>query len=677
MKKVLICLFFSVLPLLVLAGPIEQMLRRIAPGQEKHFQFVLDPGKGSKSFFEITRNKERIRIRGNSYVSIASGLNWYLTNCCHVSYSDCDSVLSLPKPLPYPESRIYKETFMQVGYTECRNLEYFFWKWENWEKEIDRLALLGVNVVYTPIGEAPVWNEFLNRYRLPQKETDRFLYGTENVPGFWYKRQEKIYKKIMRRMQSLGMIPVFRVFNGNIPKELAAQNTLWTTCEATNPVGVFSNEVLLATDDPQFHSVANKWYAAWNGTYGSSPFYYGDYEPAQQLKYVQQTLNRKEEKATIILPCGGNGIESDFKERNLEREVLSGDPKKILLIYRDGIDEADWRMLPSIKNSFWIWTWGDKRKNGKTPVSLATASEQPVQTANNPETASLISGTGMLLNRNASPALIHDFVHSLRWQPEVISMTDRVKQLVENRYGRKNQAMNDAWTELMKLSLDYDLTHSIAAQRPDRTGIQMHEHPDSLKQTSRALARILSIMLGERENLPNADACKKDLLQTAMLLCEQELKIRFTRIHAEAPESNKEDMRKAQDEFLELILLNDSLRMPLTDLCWSNWTEKIVAENKKDTTDIALWSKTLLRHEENRTGCVPALSGILSDYCYPRWELYFNWQMRQRSGMHVAFPQYDSMEEAWYRHKETTRIKETDKKGWLKNVIKVLEIASK
>ena len=72
MKKILSLILWTTAPGMCLAGPLDLLVKRIAPGKEKHFQFVLEPGKNKRNYFEVSTYKERIRIKGNSYISMAS-----------------------------------------------------------------------------------------------------------------------------------------------------------------------------------------------------------------------------------------------------------------------------------------------------------------------------------------------------------------------------------------------------------------------------------------------------------------------------------------------------------------------------------------------------------------------------------------------------------------------------
>ena len=58
------------------ASPIEGLLERIDKGASR--KFMIEQVKFPVDFFELDQKGDKVVIRGNNYVSIATGLNWYL-----------------------------------------------------------------------------------------------------------------------------------------------------------------------------------------------------------------------------------------------------------------------------------------------------------------------------------------------------------------------------------------------------------------------------------------------------------------------------------------------------------------------------------------------------------------------------------------------------------------------
>ena len=60
----------------ILANPIKGMLERIDKGASD--KFVVELHKSPNDFFELDQKGDKVVIRGNTYINIATGINWYL-----------------------------------------------------------------------------------------------------------------------------------------------------------------------------------------------------------------------------------------------------------------------------------------------------------------------------------------------------------------------------------------------------------------------------------------------------------------------------------------------------------------------------------------------------------------------------------------------------------------------
>ena len=65
------------------------LLKRLLPDHEDRFAFETLAPEAGRDVFEIESRGDRIVIRGNTGVSMAMGLNWYLKHDCHCHVSWC------------------------------------------------------------------------------------------------------------------------------------------------------------------------------------------------------------------------------------------------------------------------------------------------------------------------------------------------------------------------------------------------------------------------------------------------------------------------------------------------------------------------------------------------------------------------------------------------------------
>lgn len=129
--------------------PVSGMLERICPGSSSQFVIQLKGSPDSEEdYFELESRSGKIIIRGNSYVNIATGLNWYLKYYAGVHLSWNCMTADLPEPLPAVSSKIRRSTTLgqRYDFNYCTfSYSMAFWGWEEWEREIDWMALHGDN----------------------------------------------------------------------------------------------------------------------------------------------------------------------------------------------------------------------------------------------------------------------------------------------------------------------------------------------------------------------------------------------------------------------------------------------------------------------------------------------------------------------------------------------------
>ena len=189
-----------------------------------------------------------ITLRGSSGVALATGLGFYLKalNCSWAWGRGLAgwtmNALPAPGTLPQPPSTLrhnvsttryrYAYNVVTFGYTT------WAWSWADWEEELDKLALWGVNLPLAAVGQEALWLELYTSVGLSSSAViNDFFSGPAFLPWnrmgniqrswgaplslSWIAAQEQLQLKILRRMRSFGMMPVLPGFAGHVPSALA------------------------------------------------------------------------------------------------------------------------------------------------------------------------------------------------------------------------------------------------------------------------------------------------------------------------------------------------------------------------------------------------------------------------------------------------------------------------
>ncbi|MEG1547080.1 MAG: alpha-N-acetylglucosaminidase TIM-barrel domain-containing protein, partial [Bacteroides sp.] len=239
--------------------------------------------------------EEKVLIRGNNGVSMARGLNHYLRNYCHLSTSWCgENMVSLPNPLPSITKKVRVEASVPYRYylNYCTySYSMAFWTWEQWEKEIDRMALQGVNMPLMAVNsQYAVWQNTLRRLNFTEEEILKFLPGAGyeawwlmgNLEGFggpvsqeFIAKQTDLEKKMLARMNELGMKPVFQGFYGMVPNSLKSKYPNARIKEQGQWLA-YQRPAFLDPTDPLFDKIASIYYEEQKKIFGDAHFYGGD-----------------------------------------------------------------------------------------------------------------------------------------------------------------------------------------------------------------------------------------------------------------------------------------------------------------------------------------------------------------------------------------------------------------
>ena len=128
---------------------LQGLLERQFPEIKDRFAFIIE--ESNDTFFEISTNgsdplKTTITIKGNSKLSISSGLGYYLRYhaLSQISWTG-DSLKNIKnKKLPPLNETIKKTSKLQYSYymnTCTHSYTSAWWDWPRWEREIDWMAL--------------------------------------------------------------------------------------------------------------------------------------------------------------------------------------------------------------------------------------------------------------------------------------------------------------------------------------------------------------------------------------------------------------------------------------------------------------------------------------------------------------------------------------------------------
>ena len=287
MKKFLCLISLFLLGVTLYASPITGLLERIDKGASR--KFVIERLKGEKDFFELDQKGNKVVVRGNNYVSIATGINWYLKYYAGINLSWNGMQADLPEVLPPVLKKERHETDLKLRYdfNYCTfSYSMAFWDWKRWEQEIDWMALHGINLPLAMVGTDVVWKNVLEELGYTREEINAFIAGPgfqawwlmNNLEGWggpnpdsWYERQEELQKRILKRMREYGIEPVLPGYSGMVPHN--AKDRLGLNVADPGRWNGYPRPAFLQPTDPQFERIAALYYREMTLLYGKASYY--------------------------------------------------------------------------------------------------------------------------------------------------------------------------------------------------------------------------------------------------------------------------------------------------------------------------------------------------------------------------------------------------------------------
>ena len=318
------------------SAPIDSLAARVTENTSKDqilFRLVIDEADPAKDYFEIDSKDDKVLITGNSDLSLATGLNWYLKYVAGIHLSWNNPSQKLPEVLPLPQKKIRQTTAMKNRYylNYCTySYSMAFWDWERWEKEIDWMAMHGINMPLSITGMEVVWYNLLKRIGYTTEEVNEFISGPafmawwqmNNLEGWggpnpdsWYRQQEALQKKIIARMRELGIEPVFPGYAGMVPRNIG-EKLGYQIADPGKWCG-FPRPAFLSTEDEHFDSFAAMYYEELEKLYGKAKYYSMD------------PFHEGGNTEGVDLAKAGTSIMGAMKKANPEAIILAehyGDP---------------------------------------------------------------------------------------------------------------------------------------------------------------------------------------------------------------------------------------------------------------------------------------------------------------------------------------------------------------
>lgn len=671
------------------ASPVKGLLERIDKGASQ--RFVIELKQGDRDFFELDYRAGKPVVRGNNYVSIATGIHWYLKYYVGIHLCWGHMHARLPQQLPAVPKPERHETDMRLrfDFNYCtHSYTMAFWDWARWEEEIDWMALHGVNMPLCATGMGSVWRNVLLRLGYTRDEVNDFVAGPafqswwlmNNLEGWggpnpdsWYTRQEELQRRIVRRMREWGIEPVLPGYSGMLPAN--AKERLGVDVADPGRWCGYRRPAFLQPQDPNFQRIARIYYQELTRLYGKAryysmdPFHEGGNTKGVDLaaagKAVWQAMKAVNPKATWVAQawqaCPHNGMIAEIPEGDMV----------VLDLYSEscpqwGDSASIWYRPQGFGKHHWLYCMllnfgGNVGLHGKMRHVI-----DEFYKARESSFGRSLKGIGLTMEGTENNPVMYELLTELPWRAGRFDKDEWLRGYLRARYGKLTPGVEKAWMLLSNTiyacpdgSTQQGTHESVFCARPSLNAYQV-----SSWSCMADYYQPMDIIRAANDIVADADAYRGnadfeyDLVDIVRQAVAEKGRLVYPVVVAAYKAADKELFASASARFLNLILLQDRLLATHRNFKVGRWIGDArrmgatAAESDlyewNARVQVATWGN---RHAAEQGGlhdyAHKEWNGMLRDYYYIRWKAYFDELAGRLEGKAAKHIDFYAMEEAW------------------------------
>ncbi|MGN8068499.1 alpha-N-acetylglucosaminidase [Mucilaginibacter sp. SG564] len=639
-------------------------IERVIPGKSSSFIIEAIPQQNGKNVFELDNKDGKIVLRGDNGLSVASALNYYLKTYCFSDIGWNGTNLNLPATLPVVKGLVQKATPYQYRYylNYCTyNYSMAWWDWARWQKEIDWMALNGINLPLAITGEEAVWQNVYKSMGFTDKQLDEFFSGPAYfawfwmgnidawggpLPQHWMDSHKELQKKILERERSFGMKPVLSSFTGHVPPSFK-EKFPDAKVKKTNWDAGFPDVYILDPDDPMFETIGKKYIEAQTKEFGTDHLYSADtfnenVPPTNDSTYLDgmskkvfNSMAAADPKAIWVMQGWMFHYNNKFWQPQQIKALLNAVPNEqmiVLDLYSDA--HPVWNRTEAYYGKPWIWSM---LQNFGGNISLfgrmRHVAADPAIALHDPESKNM-RGIGITPEGiEQNPALFALMLENV-WTDTPIDADKWLTNYAQRRYGQSNTQVNEAWQILLNTVYSGGLTEggpeSIIVARPtfkktiDRVLTKLDYDPAQL-------VKAWGLFINASDSLKQSDGFQYDLVDiTRQVLANYASPLQQQMVKAYHT-GDKAQFKLYSSQFLQLMDDMDALLSTRKDFLLGKWIAEArangITEKEKNLYEfnardlVTLWGdkESGLREYSNRQW-----AGLINGYYKQRWVLFFD-----------------------------------------------------
>lgn len=673
--------------------PERALIARLLPQHAEQFELGTLPARDDKERYRISADHGRIKVEGSTPSALLFGVNWYLKYVAHVQISPNGDRIDA-KAFPLPTSVIEGATRYRFRYALNENVDGYtlpYADWARWEREIDVLALSGINavlvergmdsVLYRTFRDAGYADEEIRGWITQPAHQNWQLMGNlccfnGPISASLMQKRATSAQKIVARLRGLGMTPVLPGFYGIVPADFQKRFPQAHVVPQGEWAG-FTRPGWLDPRDPRFATLAASFYQHQRELFGDSTVYdmevfqeggdAGDVPVTEAAGKVQQALLAAHPDARwMMLAWQGNP----------RQELLAGVDRQRLLIIDIDHDrvprddrEKDFQDAPFLFGG--TWEFGGRTTLGANIRNVTERLQRLGRHNRN------MAGTAIFTEGMGTNPFAFDLFTEMAWREKPVDTASWTADYVQRRYGAADAHALAAWKILLNTAYDIRIDHvafnserdaaqeSLFNAQPSLTANRAsHWSPEDMRYDAQAFKQALPEMLAVAPALRSSETYQYDLVDIARQTLANESRLLLPQIKIAYDRKDRTRFEALTQRWLHLMDLQDQLLATNRHFLVGTWLAQVEpwASTPDEHTRLIYDARSLLTTWGDRKASEGAnlhdygnkdWAGLTRDYYRVRWSAYFDALDRElRTGVPAKPIDWFAMGDAWNRGRQ-------------------------
>ena len=657
----------------------KQVLMRVIGIKAEAFIFEKIPSDKGLDVYEVIALGGKVLVKGSSTIAMTRGAYDYLRTACNIQYTWSTDQVTPPASLP---DLTIPRTVTPYKYRQYYNVCTYgystaFWKWEDWQREIDWMALHGINMPLAMAGQEAIWQSVYKGMGMTDEDLSSFFTGPAflpwqrmgNVnkhggplPQAYIDAARDLQKQLLGRMQQLGMEPIVPAFSGFVPgaykkvypKSKLLEVKVWCDFPEAN------KSYILSPGSPDFVSTGKSFIEEYQKTYGKVHFYLADLfnendppvssenrltELADFGKSVFDAINAGDPEGTWIMQGWLFYNQQNFWNKESVKAFLSKVPDDRMIIIDLANEEFHgWQKLDGFYGKPWIYSTihnygGNSQLVGNLPLYAADA---PAMLAN-PAHGNVV-GFGLSPEGIDNNEVVYELLTDMAWTRKPIDAKQWIQKYFTQRYGATDNKLLEPWLSLMESVYSSPTVHplNIYQCRPSLS-------PSANIADNGSFNFAVECFLNSADQYLSNAHYKHDLVQLVVQFAGNKVDLLLKRAILLHQQGNDAQSQEVFARAKELMIQMDGLIYNLHDQRleskidearkWGKTKEESDYYEANAKRQVTMWGNSgtpvLFEYASK------VWSGLIRDYYMQRWMLFAE---SLRTGKPADF---DSWEEKW------------------------------